>query len=86
MLAISFEGDELAPASFINYLSGKARHSVRTRRHYTCTSAGAAKLGHFSWVHSSDELARWITDWIGGGNRSAGGVAGFRHTEAERGA
>ena len=57
------EGDELAPASSVDHLAAKAVAAPRTRRHYSCEVAGAAKLGHYAWVYTSGVLADWITSW-----------------------
>lgn len=64
VLAVSIEDDELAPVPAVDHLSGKARQSVRTRRHYTRASAGADKLGHFAWVRNGSSLSGWISEWI----------------------
>ncbi|MEU6127918.1 alpha/beta fold hydrolase [Saccharopolyspora sp. NPDC047091] len=63
LLTVSVEGDELAPASSVDHLAAKAAAASRTRRHYSCETAGAAKLGHYAWVYTSGVLADWITGW-----------------------
>lgn len=64
VLTVTVEGDDLAPASSVDHLSGKAGKCARTRRHYTPEFAGVDKLGHFRWVRASAPLSRWIADWI----------------------
>lgn len=64
VLAVSVEGDHLAPQSAVDHLSGKAVQAVRTRRHYTRADSGADKLGHFAWVRSGHQLAAWIGEWV----------------------
>lgn len=63
LLTVTMDGDELAPESSVDHLAGKAVRSARTARHYSCEIAGASKLGHYAWVYSSGELARWIGEW-----------------------
>ncbi|MFR9729248.1 alpha/beta fold hydrolase [Saccharopolyspora sp. MS10] len=63
LLAVSLDDDEFAPASSVDHLAGKAAAATRTRRHYSCEIAGAAKLGHFAWVHTSGVLVGWIAEW-----------------------
>ncbi|GAB3280982.1 alpha/beta hydrolase family protein [Parasphingorhabdus pacifica] len=64
LLTVSVAGDDLAPASSVDHLGGKAQNCTRSSGHYTPEVAGTEKLSHFSWVHSSGELARWIVEWL----------------------
>ncbi|GAA0540907.1 hypothetical protein GCM10011581_37790 [Saccharopolyspora subtropica] len=64
LLTVSVSGDKLAPRSSVDHLAGKAELAPRTARHYSRSAAGAASLGHFSWVRNGGELSRWIRDWI----------------------
>ncbi|MGW1678687.1 alpha/beta hydrolase family protein [Saccharopolyspora sp. NPDC002376] len=64
LLTVSVAGDRLAPRSSVDHLAGKARHALRTSKHYTRDTSGAENLGHFSWVRNGGALSRWIRDWI----------------------
>lgn len=64
VLAVSIEGDPLAPSTAVDDLSGKARHSVRTRRHYTRADAGTDRLDHFVWARGGEPLSWWVDEWV----------------------
>lgn len=72
LLTVSVEGDELAPESSVDHLAAKAVAAPRTRRHYSCEIAGAAKLGHYAWVYNSGVLVGWIKDWATTARRTDG--------------
>lgn len=67
LLTVAVDEDDLAPESAIDHLAGKAPEAPRTHHFYSRAVAGAAKLGHFAWVHNSGKLAAWVKDWIESG-------------------
>ncbi|RKT82376.1 Predicted alpha/beta hydrolase [Saccharopolyspora antimicrobica] len=64
LLTVSVAGDRLAPQSSVDHLAAKARHALRTSKHYTRAESGAENLGHFSWVRNGAALSQWVRDWI----------------------
>ncbi|MFG2499273.1 alpha/beta fold hydrolase [Streptomyces sp. NPDC048441] len=66
VLAISVEGDTLAPASALDHLVGKVPQARVTRRDYTGQEAGRG-LDHFAWTRAGGALAKKVAAWAAPG-------------------
>ncbi|TGB16225.1 alpha/beta fold hydrolase [Streptomyces sp. MZ04] len=68
VLAVSVEGDTLAPAPAVDHLVGKVPGARLTRRHYSAQEAGG-HLDHFAWTRAGGALAKRVAAWAspGGG-------------------
>ncbi|MFH8605927.1 alpha/beta fold hydrolase [Streptomyces sp. NPDC018029] len=62
VLAVSVDGDTLAPAAALDHLLGKVPRARLTRRHYTAQEAGD-RLDHFAWTRAGGALAKWVAAW-----------------------
>ncbi|MFG2195922.1 alpha/beta fold hydrolase [Streptomyces sp. NPDC048639] len=76
VLAISIEGDDLAPPAAVDGLCGKLP-SARVDRHH-CALPDRGGSPHFRWVRDGEVIARRIREWIdeghdGGHAEEAGG-------------
>ena len=64
VLAMSFSGDDFAPAPAVNHLLEKMHQATITQRHFVPEDLGTSSLNHFSWVQASEALAPRIVSWI----------------------
>lgn len=63
VLAVSVEGDTLAPATAIDHLCGKLERAEVTRWH--APPPPDARLDHFRWVAHHQTVVERIVTWIG---------------------
>ncbi|MEV6316365.1 alpha/beta fold hydrolase [Streptomyces sp. NPDC051776] len=65
VLAISLEGDDLAPPTAVDGLCGKLPSARVDRRHCVLPDRGGSP--HFRWVRDGDVIAGLIREWADGG-------------------
>ncbi|QRN94335.1 alpha/beta fold hydrolase [Archangium violaceum] len=65
VLAISVDGDSLAPPAAVDHLYGKMPRARVVRWHFTQSDAGGAHLDHFRWVRHGAPVAARIAGWVG---------------------
>lgn len=63
VLAISVEGDRMAPPASIDHLAGKMLSAAVERWHYTAAAAGCARLTHANWAKFGSALAEQLAAW-----------------------
>lgn len=66
VLAISIEGDWMAPRSAVDHLAGKLTSAPVTRLHLTGADMDARALDHFRWAKVPDDVVRVIAGWLRG--------------------
>ncbi|MEV0317965.1 alpha/beta fold hydrolase [Streptomyces sp. NPDC050658] len=66
VLAVTVEGDTLAPAPAVDHLVGKVPRAGLTRHHYATQEAGGP-LDHFRWTRAGGALAKRVAAWVASG-------------------
>ena len=64
ILAISFDGDKLAPHSAMQSLLDKFHRAKKTHIRTCARELDIASLGHFDWVKNASKLSPKIGNWI----------------------
>lgn len=64
VLAISVEGDPIAPQASVDHLASMFHNASPVRWHYTKAVASADKLDHMRWIKHSDALVARVRDWL----------------------
>jgi predicted alpha/beta hydrolase len=64
LLAISFEGDRLAPRTAVDHLIAKMPRAGLTRRHLNSAEVGVPVLSHFHWAKRPASIAELIAEWV----------------------
>lgn len=64
VFALSIEGDDFAPHSATDHLTGKLKSASLTRIEYHPSNAVKSKITHFRWVKYSDEIITYLNQWI----------------------
>lgn len=64
VLAISLDGDPLAPLSAIKYFHRKLKNARVTYLHLTAEDFGLKKHNHFNWIRRSQVIAREVKNWL----------------------
>ena len=63
-LAVSVEGDDLAPPSAVDHLVGKLVRAPVQRVHVTTAVADSPPLDHFRWARSPQAVIDVVSSWI----------------------
>jgi predicted alpha/beta hydrolase len=63
VLAISIDGDRIAPPPSVDHLTSKLSNVQTKRWHYSCRAAGAERLTHVNWVTRGGGIAERIAAW-----------------------
>lgn len=66
VLALSLEGDGLAPQRSVDNLILKMRAASVTRRHLCLSELGLARPSHFSWTKRPAPVVGLILEWVRG--------------------
>ena len=64
VFALSIEGDDFAPHSATDHLTGKLKSAALTRIEYQPSGAIKSKIDHFRWVKKSDEIIEHLNQWV----------------------
>lgn len=64
VLALSLDGDWMAPRAAVDHLVSKLGHAKVTRRHLGPGDADAKSLDHFRWAKYPDAVVREILAWL----------------------
>jgi predicted alpha/beta hydrolase len=64
VLALSFEGDNLAPRTAVQDLTGRMPKSRISVKHYYPTDLAQKELNHFCWAKTPKPLISEITNWL----------------------
>lgn len=64
VLAISLDGDPLAPLSAVKYFHRKLKRADVTFLHLTAEDFGLKKHDHFNWIRRSQVIAREVKKWL----------------------
>lgn len=70
LLAVSIEGDRIAPPTSVDHLAAKLPNANTQRWHYSRQASEADRLTHVNWVHRADGLADQISTWWAQSHRS----------------
>lgn len=65
-LAVSVEGDDMAPPSAVDHLVGKLARAPVRRAHVTGAAADGRLLDHFRWARSPQAVLDLVVPWLDG--------------------
>ena len=64
LLAISFEGDELAPFAAVEHLINKLSKAPKEHIHITTQETAGEQIDHFRWAKEPSHVLKHILAWV----------------------
>jgi predicted alpha/beta hydrolase len=82
VLALSVEGDRLAPRQSVDNLVAKMEAANVTRRHLSLAELGLERGSHFSWSKRPAAVVGLIREWMNGAVKAGAGLQPVRRCDA----